>query len=167
MSIYIYEDKECNELLGFFKKNVSNIPTLIKELPSKFTINKKEYAVKWEPIANKSAVMSNLIIHKEKGMYGTYLQSIIVISVDFKNNILTMTQRISNIVDSKQVQFKEIEYWNKSNGKFENSADLLDKLKTSLSSTEAKLTKLITMLKYNESYSLLERYYRMKYNYND
>jgi hypothetical protein len=144
MSKYKY-----NELFEFNKK-IINTDTLIKSLPKTLNINDTNFNANWTPIQGKPSVISNIIIPQTKGEHGTWIQSIIVISISFTKNKLTMTQRVSNTVELKQVKFKEIPYYK--DEEFKNSNDLLDKIKTSLSMIESKLSKLVKDLKYNENY---------------
>lgn len=139
-----------NEILGFGGKEIKDIKSLIDLLPSSLKINRDNYDMDWVPnLSDKSTISASISIPAIKGKKGSWLQSIIVLSFNLAKKIFSMSQRIINTVDHKEVSKRDVPYFK--NEPFKNSGDLIDKIKDSLISIKKNLTDTVQKLGYGKN----------------
>ena len=139
-----------NEILGFGGKEIKDIKSLIDLLPSSLKINRDNYDMDWIPNrSDKSTISASISIPAIKGKNGSWLQSIIVLSFNLAKKIFSMSQRIINTVNHKEVSKKDVPYFK--DEPFKNSGDLIGKIKDSLASIKKNLTDTVLKLGYGKN----------------
>ena len=154
----MYKENKANEMLGFGGKELVDLGSLISLLPNSLSVGRDKFKVEWKPNQNdKSSISASISIPAIQGKKGSWLQSIIVLSVNIAKKIFSMSQRLINTVDHKEVLKKDTPYYK--NEPYKNTKDLLGKIKDSFVAIKNQLTNMVDKLHYNkksENYSMLE-----------